>query len=329
MHDKNDDVYKFGSCFTGSSTVGGQQVDNATLWSEGNILDTEDPGFQAYCDRELELLNQLEETYKDSGEHGLMMTYIRSLRRDTECLKKGISLETGLATVIFGGDNSLTKMKDVLIDLEPEEINKKDFFQSNYKDTTVYESTAKEFGITELYEEYNATMETGVEWQVEWQGGDPDPEKLSEIGDKLRRNIQQVEKKLNDDPKAMEKAVSAAKSGHGGALDDLFRKHVKELPAGSLSNNPLLARYMPTVKERIEFLQTHLPEDTGKVDKYVAEIIALRNLVHAERGKKSSLDKPIPTDPESSLQVNAKSLWANGSLQHLITHNVGKARHTV
>ena len=44
-------------------------------------------------------------------------------------------------------------------------------------------------------------------------------------------------------------------SGHGGDLEKSFKDHLKKLPAGELRNDPVLRRYMPTAKERIEELQ--------------------------------------------------------------------------
>lgn len=41
-----------------------------------------------------------------------------------------------------------------------EDANQKDMLKSNFKDTSVYEQAAEEFGITAMYEEYNATLET-------------------------------------------------------------------------------------------------------------------------------------------------------------------------
>lgn len=576
MSQKNNEVGSYGACLTGQSTFedpdgGEEEIDAAELWNEHNILDTDDPGFQQYCTDELELLNKVEEKYKDQPGHGLMMTYIKSLRLDTENLKDGLATETSVATNIFGGSSGLTKMKDVIIDLEPEDRNKADPFNSKFREPSVYEEAAKDFGITEVYEEYNAAVEAGVDWQKEWRGGEPDPAKLEQIGDKLRGNIRRLDEKigsfeqkyledeklpddqrkiyritnhddvkkrdlissekdfkddtravngrnweshknsferrfekellaaklmklqkgfdgkesrslrentkkliddclkartidtkstvieetkpltaeehyalldavrqeasglaaknptakgiaeatdrymangavkaaevrradkwieqfrgkgsletigkdgktvvdadqlanimaarmladsvrgskksldksvslgdiaakaaelkndptyqgflnkLNSDPKAMKQAVSAAKSGHGGALDDMFRDHVKHLPAGQLSNNPLMARYMPTAKERIEILQAHVAkEEPRELEDTVAEITVLRNLVHAERGKKSSLDKPIPTDSENSLKAQTSALRRDGTFTPLVRE--GRAR---
>ncbi|MBQ9646821.1 MAG: hypothetical protein IJV43_00485 [Oscillospiraceae bacterium] len=567
MSVRNNALASYGEGLTGKTTLTGsdEEIDSAELWDEYNTLDTDDPGFQQYCADELGLLKKVEEKYKDQPGHGLMMTYLKSLQLDTENLKNGLATETNVAASIFSGSTGLTKMKDVVVDLEHADMNMADMFNSNFKDPSVYEKTAKDFGITELYEEYNAAMETGVDWQKEWQDGEPDPEKLEQLGEKLRGNIRRLDTKignfeqkyledeklpddqrkiynitnhddvgkrdliasekdftsttravngrnweshkssfekrfekellaarlmklqkgfdgkegrslrentkklitdclinrtldkrrdvsdavkplsteehyalldavrqeasglasknpsakgiaeaadkymtnptvkaaeqrkadkwieqfrgkgslekvgadgktvidtdqlanimaarmladsvrgnkkslgknlsakdiadkaaelkndptyrgflakLNGDPKVMKQAVSAAKSGHGGALDDMFKDHVKHLPAGQLSNNNLMARYMPTARERIEILQAHVAkEEPRELEDTVAEITVLRNLVHAERGKKSSLDKPIPTDPENSLKTQTSALRRDATFTPLV-----------
>ncbi|MBR0133343.1 MAG: hypothetical protein IJM14_09735 [Lachnospiraceae bacterium] len=105
--------------------------------------------------------------------------------------------------------------------------------------------------------------------------------------------------KMKNDPKMLAKAEKAAATGHGGGLDDMFKDYLKKLPAGELQNDKLFERYMPTAKARIEALQTQAKGLLAKnVQPYecAAEILALRNMVKAERKEKSSLDVKIPTD---------------------------------
>ena len=104
--------------------------------------------------------------------------------------------------------------------------------------------------------------------------------------------------KLATDKKLLAKAEKAAGKGHGGGIDDLFKDYLKNLPAGNLHNDQALARYMPTVQERIEALQTQAKKlkSTGFTpDAQAAEIVILRNMIKAERKVKDSLDHPIPT----------------------------------
>ena len=99
--------------------------------------------------------------------------------------------------------------------------------------------------------------------------------------------------------------------GHGGRVEDVFRNYLKELPAGELDNSdPALQHFMPTAAERIEALQEQAKakrKEKRFPAREAAEIVVLRNLVHAEKGKKSSLQKPIPTT--GSLQNDVDSLY--------------------
>ena len=101
---------------------------------------------------------------------------------------------------------------------------------------------------------------------------------------------------LRQDPRKFQAAVNAAKDGHGGGLDDQFRQYLKKLPAGQMPTSPFLKRYLPTYKERIEFLkgQAKARIDRGETAAAeMAEIVALRGMARAIRGKKSSLNKPV------------------------------------
>ena len=139
-----------------------------------------------------------------------------------------------------------------------------------------------------------------------------------------------------------ENAIRAAKSGHGGGLDDMFKDYIRKLPAGDFKNEQGLERFMPTGLERIENLQEQakklierektIPDEikeyqrildlnptlthTNEYREYekkirnakaelakipnakksiLFEIAEIRNVMHIEKGKKSLLDKPVPT----------------------------------
>lgn len=155
----------------------------------------------------------------------------------------------------------------------------------------------------------------------------PDPKTYEEGRRNLlnNRHFKDFMKKCGEDPALAEKTRKAVLSGHGGALEDLFKKHLRELPPGQLSNDPELAHFMPTAKERIESLQKQikaLPKDydiidTPKEERDVrvaaaAEILRLRAMVKAEFGNKASLNKPIPVQsaypPVSSLTADVVKL---------------------
>ena len=105
----------------------------------------------------------------------------------------------------------------------------------------------------------------------------------------------------------LRRAESAVTSqGHCGGLDDMFRDYLKNLGAGKLTNEALLDRYMPTVQERIEILQKQTEENAKKGQiscaAEAAEITVLRNMIRAERNKKTRLQKKIPTSEQSTLE---------------------------
>lgn len=155
----------------------------------------------------------------------------------------------------------------------------------------------------------------------------PDPKTYEEGRTNLlnNRHFKDFMKKCSEDPKLSAKVRKAVLSGHGGAMEDMFKKHLRELSPGQLSNDPELAHFMPTAKERIESLQKQvkaLPKDYDPIDSpkeeravrvaAVAEILRVRAMSKAEFGNSSSLNKPIPVQssfpPVSSLTADVKQL---------------------
>ena len=63
--------------------------------------------------------------------------------------------------------------------------------------------------------------------------------------------------KIKQDPDLMKKAILAAQAnlGHGGKLDDMLKDYMLNLPPGEFHNDKLHDRYLPTIKERIEYIQ--------------------------------------------------------------------------
>ena len=104
-------------------------------------------------------------------------------------------------------------------------------------------------------------------------------------------------------------AIFTKKHSHGGELDDMFREHLRTLPAGKLDNDPDLKRWMPTVKQRIEALQGQAQKSlkAGKeVYREAVEIITLRVMVGAKRGGEG-LNVPVPVrDGKNDVSLSEK-----------------------
>lgn len=118
------------------------------------------------------------------------------------------------------------------------------------------------------------------------------------------KHFQDFLSNISQDPNKVKVALSAACKGHGGGLDKMFTAYLKTRPAGELNNDPAISRFMPTVKDRIEYLQSQASafygkERTAPVEE-IAEIVALREISKAERNRKSLLMNKIPTDASLS-----------------------------
>ena len=168
-------------------------------------------------------------------------------------------------------------------------------------------------------------------------------------------------KTLESDTKKLKSAISAATSGHGGGIDDMFKDFIKKQSACKLRNDNILKRYMPNAKERLEILQGQYKtyknsfkelrtvdnklralrgvNDPAAIDKLkakkiklernlqdydpgevAAEMITLRSLIKADKGKKASLDKTIPVSAgKDNLSKNSKVLADNEDVRHILT----------
>lgn len=114
------------------------------------------------------------------------------------------------------------------------------------------------------------------------------------------------------------KAVEAALKGHGGALEDVFKRNLRDLEPGKLPNNENLRHFLPTVEERLESLREKVKTinkskdapgygDSSLRAAAAAEAMCLQNLVNTH-GKGNSLKQPIPT---GSLVKNVEDLTKN------------------
>lgn len=131
-----------------------------------------------------------------------------------------------------------------------------------------------------------------------------DPKKASEISQKLK-DCQTFKDFIKKDPGA---ARNAATSGHGGALEDAFKKYVLTL---SKIPGDVPKDYMPNARERTEALQDKIKSrefaaysPSAKVSLY-RELIATRTAADSMRGDKKTLD--ITVDPEK-LEANREKL---------------------
>ena len=93
-------------------------------------------------------------------------------------------------------------------------------------------------------------------------------------------------------PKNQKAVRDALTSGNAGALDDYVKKAFLEYPVGAYPNDPAFARYMPTVKDRIEYLQdfSKKTKNPQAVALAAAEILVMRNMIKAERDNKKGLN---------------------------------------
>lgn len=113
------------------------------------------------------------------------------------------------------------------------------------------------------------------------------------------------------DPKNVKVAISAATSGHGGGLDKMFTTYLKTRPAGELQNDPEIDRFMPTVKSRIEFLQTqaaeHYRKDQTAPVKEIAEMLGLREISNMAGTNRPNLKGKIPTHISLTQRVSDRT----------------------
>ena len=106
---------------------------------------------------------------------------------------------------------------------------------------------------------------------------------------------------------------------HCGDLDAAISDELLKLEPGMLPNRPAYRHFMPTVKDRIEFLQKQAERgDSETKIRAAAEILVLRNIAHAHRGKKSSLNKQIPTSSTNSLRHGVSMLASDPSFRNLV-----------
>ena len=100
------------------------------------------------------------------------------------------------------------------------------------------------------------------------------------------------------------------KYGHGGVLEDKFKKYLLERKAGELDNSEVLQRFMPKVIDRIEELQRQARlRGAGETpSEEIAETMLLRAYVGAGRNNVEKLHSVIPAngDLKSDIEILCK-----------------------
>ncbi len=114
------------------------------------------------------------------------------------------------------------------------------------------------------------------------------------------------------------------KKGHGGELEESFKKFLLNQPAGKLENDPALQRYMPTYSQRIKALQKKAKTLQGNESlETMAEITILRNMAKTQRKKKARLEKTIACDASLSLSKSVDILANKTAFNRLAVEALG------
>ena len=91
-------------------------------------------------------------------------------------------------------------------------------------------------------------------------------------------------------PKRWESLNKAFKTGHGGGIEDYYKTTLKVANFEDIPQSDTFARFRPTVKEKIEFMQDLVKNGSERLTSAVTDIIICRNIAGAERDKKGKLD---------------------------------------
>ena len=195
----------------------------------------------------------------------------------------------------------INRRADVIID-----GIKRDFRlnQASYKEDPAYpgDKLAKEFAARILVNSTPGNLDS-LKHEINIYELDLKTEELKS-NEHFKGFIEEVKK----DPKKFEKVNNDFVSGfsHGGTVEKMFTEYLKKLPAGELKNSPTIARFMPTVLDRIEELQNQAKakrEAQKKEDgttyipsQEMAEVILLRHSINVGMNQKDALKVKIPAD---------------------------------
>ena len=93
---------------------------------------------------------------------------------------------------------------------------------------------------------------------------------------------------------------SLAESGHGGAMEEKFAEHIKNM---DVLPKDVPDQYMPTARQRVEALQAKMDNQTfakttppAEQRKLYVELLATRAVVNSTRGVKSTLDRSFSAE---------------------------------
>ncbi|MBO6159153.1 MAG: hypothetical protein J6P72_07840 [Firmicutes bacterium] len=116
-------------------------------------------------------------------------------------------------------------------------------------------------------------------------------------------------------------ARAAFSAGHGGKVDDLLAKHIKNLPGGTLPEEGIFSRYMPTALERIDVLKDKIKtysDNMTLVSNCVAEMVVLRNMVGAEKGEKDTLKRKLTPEQMRQMREQVNTLEKDPTFQKMM-----------
>ncbi|MCR5586128.1 MAG: hypothetical protein K6F77_01170 [Lachnospiraceae bacterium] len=91
--------------------------------------------------------------------------------------------------------------------------------------------------------------------------------------------------------------LKAAKSGHGGGIDDIFKEFFKKSEVGVFNNAKVYERYMPNAKDRIEFLQEDVAKKIKSRDKIAKASLKAKEeeieYIREQLGLNNELEEPL------------------------------------
>ena len=175
-------------------------------------IPVDDPVYQDYFERKLDLLDRIEEKYHGKG-HEMLKQEIGILRCKNQNLSEGNGIDFSPGYSIITGSNGVQKLQDVLYTIEKEQKNNSDNrMKWSLNDPAIVEKTMKDFGITDIQKKHKEIHEHNAEWAKEWFMGQRDPKKLREIGKKFKKDVNELdacikkfEAKYREDMKLPEK----------------------------------------------------------------------------------------------------------------------------